>query len=253
LRYNKAVWKGSEVRMGKLILKQKVIKDGVDYFVFINSASGNKQLVLNYADSLKLISKYEPKDRNCKVSMGVIGLKAGQGHLPVLGSAGKQTTNNKSNVVQLITDWKYANSMGISTKVISNDDTFNSVKYDVGFLQRHSDIMQAIDKATIVNEVTLEIRTPYGITSVDSLSTGCKTLLNIAYLQERIKGQKAIVNIDECGNNTLDKIFNAVKGTNIYLFISHDTAAVNTKYKFYINGNKLKDEFEFTDIIWGEQ
>ena len=43
-----------------------------------------------------------------------------------------------------------------------------------------------------------------------------------------------------------------VSGTNIHLYISHDTAAVDMQYKFIVNGKELKDEFEFVDIIWGE-
>ena len=69
--------------MEKLILTQKIVKDGIDFFVFITSASAGKQLTLNYNDSLKLISQYESKDRNCKVSAGAVGLKAGSGRLPV--------------------------------------------------------------------------------------------------------------------------------------------------------------------------
>ena len=98
----------------------------------------------------------------------------------------------------------------------------------------------------------LKIETPYGIASVDDLSTGCKTLLNIAYLTEQLGNRIAIVNVNECGNNALRKAFDMVSGTNIHLYISHDTAAVDMQYKFIVNGKELKDEFEFVDIIWGE-
>lgn len=160
--------------------------------------------------------------------------------------------NAKSKVVRLITSNKYLKLLNPSIYIHSNEVKFAEIKYNVGFLQRNKNILHSIDRASIINEGLLKIETPYGIASVDDLSTGCKTLLNIAYLTEQLGNRIAIVNVNECGNNALRKAFDMVSGTNIHLYISHDTAAVDMQYKFIVNGKELKDEFEFVDIIWGE-
>lgn len=234
--------------MYKLILKQKIIKDGSDYYTFITSANSDKQLTLSHVEALNLIKRYDSRDRNCKVSAGAIGLKAGQGRLPVH----EIRDNAKSKVVRLITSNKYLKLLNPSIYIHSNEVKFAEIKYNVGFLQRNKNILHSIDRASIINEGLLKIETPYGIASVDDLSTGCKTLLNIAYLTEQLGNRIAIVNVNECGNNALRKAFDMVSGTNIHLYISHDTAAVDMQYKFIVNGKELKDEFEFVDIIWGE-
>lgn len=240
--------------MSQLILRQKIIQGNADYYEFITSDNLSKQLILNHMDSLKLINQYESRNRNCKVSGNVIGLKAGQGRLPVRIIKAKQKTNQKDDSIKLITKTELIKALNPRTVIYSNDKAFRKLKYNTGFINRYSNIIYDVDRAIIIDDKLLKIQTPYGITSVDDLSTGCKTLLNICYIFEAYEENdtRAVVNVNECGNNILEKIFDIVEGTSIYLYISHDTTAVDDRHKFILNGSKLEDEMQFTEAVWGE-
>ena len=61
------------------------------------------------------------------------------------------------------------------------------------------------------------------------------------------------MNINECGDNALKEVFKVAAGTNISLFISHDTNAVDDAidagYRFKVNGKMIKDGMEFLDQL----
>lgn len=74
-------------------------------------------------------------------------------------------------------------------------------------------IMKDIDKADLIDSNIGTIQTPYGITSIDSLSTGCKTVINyivIASNREIYKDVKAIC-ATECGWNALEELFEQIE------------------------------------------
>ena len=129
--------------MEKLVLKQKIVKDGFEYFVFATSASTGEQMTLNYNDSLKLISKYESKDRNCKVSTGTIGLKAGQGRLPVQEITSEQPRSFVG--INILTLPKYLDKCDIRF----NDNYFVDVSDDQEFLVRNQVIILFVYMAII--------------------------------------------------------------------------------------------------------
>ena len=91
-----------------------------------------------------------------------------------------------------------------------NDVTFNLALYK-GFsvTEDVKKIIKKIDDAEYLQGI--DIRSRYGnITSLENLSTGCKTLINVVAYPE------SVVSCEECGNNVLQEIFKLKKG-NIFL------------------------------------
>ncbi len=221
-----------------LVLQYKTDKNR---YVF-NLSAKKKSVSRGYTDAVSLIESYPVRNRNCRIVRGRISLKAGHGQLPF------QPVPDPVKPVKLYTKPRYLSE--ISPCIFSNDEEFHVTKYAKGFLERHRDTIYSVDKAIVVNYDRLKIETPYGIASIDDLSTGCKTLLNILYLMDSgIKGE-ALVNVDEAGNNVLRRILDLVAGSNISLYITHDTDCIDNRYSFILNGKELQDEMEFTDVIW---
>ena len=207
-----------------------------------NLSVKKKSTSYNHADALALIQSYPAEERNCRIAGNRIMMKAGNGQLPMLPK------KDTEKVVRLYTRPQYLKS--ISPCIISNDEAFLKTKYANGFLERHRDTIYAIDRAIIVNYSRLKIETPYGIASVDDLSTGCKTILNILRLMEGGVNEEALVNVDEAGNNVLKRILDLVAGSRISLYITHDTNCINNDHKFILNGKEMQDEMEFSDTVW---
>ena len=207
-----------------------------------NLSVKKKSVTYDHAEALELIQSYPAEERNCRIVGNRIMMKAGNGQLPLLPEKDAKKT------VKLYTQPQYLKS--ISPSIISNDEAFLKTKYVNGFLERHRDTIYAIDRAVIVNYSRLKIETPYGIASVDDLSTGCKTMLNILYLMETGVKEEALVNVDEAGNNVLKRILDLVAGSRISLYITHDTNCINNDRKFILNGKEMQDEMEFSDAIW---
>ena len=92
--------------------------------------------------------------------------------------------------------------------IIFNYDLHNNMKVN-SLIKR---IMKDIDGAEYVSE--MDMRSRYGnITSMENLSTGCKTVINI------INHPEAVINCIECGNNILHKILQLNEGNVLFYFM----------------------------------
>ena len=67
------------------------------------------------------------------------------------------------------------------------------------------DIIQKVDKALLIDRSTGLVQTPFGLTSLRNLSTGCKTVLVYNYCRKN--NIDKIINITESGANALDVLF----------------------------------------------
>lgn len=67
--------------------------------------------------------------------------------------------------------------------------------------------MLDIDNAKLIDKRTGKIETPYGITDIKDLSTGCKTVLNYIFMVENPEMYSIVkaINATECGWNALEK------------------------------------------------
>lgn len=230
---------GSENREREPLVLQYKTADGRYQF---SLSAKKKPVIYGQEEAVELIGTYPAEKRNCRIFKDKIALKAGCGRLPL------RPERDAEKAVRLYTRPQYLKS--ISPCIFSNDEEFLRTKYAGGFLERHRDTIYTIDRALLVNIRRLKIETPYGVASVDDLSTGCKTMLNILRLMEEGVKEEALVNVDEAGNNVLQQILDLVAGTVISLYITHDTDCIDSKRRFLLNGREMEDEMEFSDAIW---
>ena len=107
------------------------------------------------------------------------------------------------------------------------------------------EIMMKIDKAILIDE-SGAIKTPFGITSIDNLSSSCKTVLNYLYADKKYK----FININQCGCNALEILFETmerVPDIQRILILQHDGTLMNHGIRTYNinNGEKITDDLLF--------
>lgn len=109
-------------------------------------------------------------------------------------------------------------------KINDVESYFSMIILKEKFLNKeYTEIMKSIDN--IKNRKGSFIETPFGKTSIDNLSTGCKTAL----LCKLNRNKNIAINITECGANALKEIFKHSKEENIILF---------TKIPLHVYGNE---------------
>lgn len=142
--------------------------------------------------------------------------------------------------------------------ILSNDSYFSTYTSQEDFDEIDRMYMKKIDGAQILDQVNNRaiksevVQTKFGITTLQNLSTGLKTLLNIRYLIKR--KISAVVNIDECGENVLIDIFNLVDNEDIELLLHH-TEIPKVEDKFFVvnNKHKIDSRRELVGIIMSER
>ena len=151
----------------------------------------------------------------------------------------------ESQTVNIFTLSKYKEKCTI----FANDLWFDKVRTDRVFLNKHEELIYAVDMAKIVDYKNLTVVTTYGTTDITKLSTGCKTLLNILYLLEKGDDKPALVNITEAGDAVVDRILEIVAGTNVSVYLRRSFCPSNMRLSYKINGVAISDEFEFIKAI----
>lgn len=101
-------------------------------------------------------------------------------------------------------------------------------------------IIQSIDKAKLLNDRSIETR--YGVTSILSLSTGCKIVLSyIQLVQGYVDLNNRVLSLAECGTNALNILFDCVdlfKDSSTVFLLTHTTGVARiSSHQFCINGN----------------
>lgn len=136
--------------------------------------------------------------------------------------------------------------------IIDNEAFFNnnvSAKYltDSSLM-----VMSDIDKAKLIDRKTGKIETPYGITSIRDLSTGCKTILNCIFIHENPERYPTVkaINATECGWNAIDRLFEYIESIDIFdiaIIIEHDNDLYKCKDREYLvnNDKHIKSMLEF--------
>lgn len=79
--------------------------------------------------------------------------------------------------------------------IFYNDLYFNLNTGNEDMSQKEIDLIQQVDEAKLTPDKHIE--TKYGLGTIQNLSSGCKTLLNI------VKHSDKVVNVEECGPNVL--------------------------------------------------
>lgn len=93
--------------------------------------------------------------------------------------------------------------------------------------------MQLIDNSKIAEGIN-RIITPFGVGTYWNISTGCKALILLSHLDDSY-----VVNIQECGQNVINYIFEKMDNINVYSS-TYRALPVTRKAPIYINGVELK-------------
>ena len=98
-------------------------------------------------------------------------------------------------------------------------------------------VMNKIDGASLLDANTGTIQTPYGVTDINNLSTGCKTVLNYIFIKENRERYKDVLAIDatECGWNSLEELFRAIEegGYDIGVILEHRNKLLKCSKRTY--------------------
>ena len=119
--------------------------------------------------------------------------------------------------------------------LINNDSYFNNKITASELDEQCEKWLLKIDEAVIIDRKLGSVKTPYGLTNIESLSTGLKTLINVYMCIKR--GIKYNVCITECGVNVLNELFKIANNTGMELLItSIEVGDLEEDFEYLING-----------------
>ncbi|MCR5402803.1 MAG: hypothetical protein K6E91_03170 [Butyrivibrio sp.] len=138
-------------------------------------------------------------------------------------------------------------STNAENKELSIGDVESFFNYKVTashFSEQDIKVLSDIDDAVLLDKNTGAIQTPFGITDITHLSTGCKTVLCYLYLRRK-ETSSIILDVTECGYNALDVLFECVEkqGDSDSVFVlRHKQGLIKCKDREYtINGHSEKN------------
>ena len=98
--------------------------------------------------------------------------------------------------------------------------------------------IRVIDNAEVLDLTTGLIKTPYGLTSIKDLSTGCKTVLVYNYCRKN--NINKVINITEGGANALNVLFELMSkhnDSNTIVYLGHRNLLETIKsFEFNVDG-----------------
>lgn len=144
-------------------------------------------------------------------------------------------------MINIFTD---SDRFDLSKVIIDNDAYFyeNITAEKFGTLEEK--IINEIDKATIIDKKLGTIKTPRGITSIENLSTGCKTVLNYLHLAD-CKSDINVIDASQCGYNALEVLFSTIEELNypVNIILAHkDNIFRCGKRQYKINGEQVIED-----------
>lgn len=104
--------------------------------------------------------------------------------------------------------------------------------------------MRSIDHAELLDKNTGTIKTPFGVTGIENLSMGCKTVLVYLYIQrnKELFPDRVKIDVTGCGSNALSVLFDLMDkydNHGIALFLNHNNDLYKCGYHDFIyNGRK---------------
>ena len=93
-------------------------------------------------------------------------------------------------MVRLYTSGKYFKDNEI---IIDNDSFFNNNVSAKSLSENSIKVMEEVDHAKLLDQNIGKIETPYGITGIQDLSTGCKTILNCKRTRRYIRQSERLM------------------------------------------------------------
>lgn len=150
----------------------------------------------------------------------------------------------------MVTVYTDKNKMKENAKIILDNEAFfynNVLKYEK-ITKEDEEVIKEIDKAVVMKESKSNdynanwlIETPFGVSTIDHLSTGCKTVINFLHIYNK-KG--IALDITECGYNALEVLFTHYEKLNssIPLILRHSNYLYKCSKRNYIINGKIAEE-----------
>lgn len=123
-----------------------------------------------------------------------------------------------------------------------NDEYFCGTYMNYSFTDLDKKIIKQIDSAVIIDDD--KIQTPFGIASIEDLSTGCKTLININHNPNKI------ISIVECGDNAIDCLFENFYNGEVTVYANFMIAPSKIVAPCRVDGKIANNIMEYRDA-WG--
>lgn len=111
--------------------------------------------------------------------------------------------------------------------------------------------MKTIDNAILLDKNTGKIETPFGIGSIDDLSSGCKTAINYIFIKESptLYPNLKAISANERGYNALEELFRLVEQNNdgIEIVLQHNNKVYKCSDREYCIDGKhtINSMFDF--------
>ena len=131
--------------------------------------------------------------------------------------------------------------------ILDNDAYFYENVTSENFGDLEEQIIKQIDNGVIIDKKLGTVKTLRGITSIDNLSTGCKTVLNYVYISKNKNEIKAI-DASYCGYNALEVLFLTIEKVNypINIIIRHKDNLFKCNDREY----KINDETIIKNLLY---
>lgn len=138
----------------------------------------------------------------------------------------------------------------------SVDDFFIAYVSQKQFESYDLEVMYKIDTAELLDRELGTIKTPFGVTDINHLSSGCKTVLDYLYITRNAEVYAGcIIDVTECGYNALECLFEQMDRLHddiTLLLLQHtDCLQKCCPHQFLVNGkykvNSLSDILELME------
>lgn len=122
----------------------------------------------------------------------------------------------------MITIYKNKDDIPQDMEYVELNDVFFNQNTVAKLDERAKGIVEQIDEAKLISKYRIESKFNGVVLDVDCLSTGCKTVLNVLYYQNKVFCMK------ECGDNALEVLYSLENGSvySDYAVISFNMDAV---------------------------
>jgi len=133
-----------------------------------------------------------------------------------------------------------------------NDAVFEVHTSRLQLDEADKELMMKYDDAQIIGEnerLGIPVQTRYGVTHINNLSTGLKTLLNLRHM--KTLPQYKAIDITEAGENVLLDIFEHATELGVPVILGHTYIPKFTHLQVQVDdGEVVADESSLQQIIW---
>lgn len=133
-----------------------------------------------------------------------------------------------------------------------NDAVFEVHTSRLQLSEADKEFMMKYDDAQIIGEnerLGISVQTRYGITHINNLSTGLKTLLNLRHM--KTLPQYKAIDITEAGENVLLDIFEQAAALDVPVILGHTYIPKFTHLQIQVDDvDVVADESSLQQIIW---